>query len=112
MAQRDEGARRIDHGAAALWASAMVILAMIVVQAGRLGGSPALARDVDDAGAIRLLTATTGNTEDFIAIVNGRAETLGVYAIQNGRSVELLDVQRLPELFEQAARASGAGPRR
>lgn len=101
---------RVEPGAAALWASAFVILALIVVQAGRLGGSPAAAGEVDDNAGVRLLTAESGNNEDFLAVINQRTETLSIYTVVNARSVELYDVQDLPTIFRQAGRP-GAGRR-
>lgn len=90
----------------------MVIAALIVVQAGRFGGSQAAAGEVDNSGALRIMSAESGNGEDYVAVVNDRTETLSVYGVLNARSIELFDVRPLPELFEQAARASGAAPGR
>jgi len=100
-------ARGLDTGACVLWASAMMILSLIVVQAGRLGGSPALAGEVDDAAGVRIMSADNGNQEDYVAVINDRTQTLAVYGVLNARSIELFDVQRLPDLFDQAARSAG-----
>ena len=103
--------RTLDVGAAALWASAFVIAAMILTQAARLGpGSAAYAGEVSDVGQLRLLTAQSGNNEEYIALINSTDETLSIYGIENGRSLELYQVQPLRELFLGLGR--GAQPRR
>lgn len=100
---------RLDAGGAALWASAFVILALVIVQAGRLGGAgeKAYAGDVAELATLRLLTASSGDNEEFLAILNHTDETISIYGIENGRSVELFQVQSLPEMFTQARGAVG-----
>lgn len=101
----------IDTGAAALWASAFVIVALILTQAARFGpGSAAYAGDNANVGQLTILTAASGNNEDYIALINGSDETLSIYGVDNGRSLELYQVQPLGELFLSLSRA--AQPRR
>ncbi len=102
---------RFDTGAAALWASAFVLLALILTQAGRLTEPVAYAGEVDDIGQMKLLTAQSGNNEEFIAVLNSSDETISIYGIENARSLELYQVQSLRELFLGLSRATGA-PRR
>ncbi len=101
---------QISPSRAVLWASAFVIFALVIVQASRLGGAPALANDNTEVGALRLMTAGAGNNEDLLAVINHIDETLSVYMIENGRSLELYQVQSIPDLFTQA-RGGPAGRR-
>lgn len=100
---------RVDAGSGALWASAAVLAGLVIVQAGRLGsGGEALAGNTTDIGQVRLLTADAGGGEEVLVIVNNTDETISVYSIQQGRSIELHQMARLNELFEQArGRATG-----
>lgn len=95
----------------ALWASAFVIAAMIVTQAGRVGSvEPAHAGNLAEVGQVRLLTADAGGNEDYLAILNIADETISIYSVLNQRSIELHQVARLPDLFEQSR--GGTGGRR
>lgn len=101
----------IDAGAAALWASAFVIMALILTQASRLGqGSAAFAGEFAEVGQLKILTAPAGNDEEFIAIINSTDQTLSIYGIENARSLELYQVQPLRDLFLVLGR--GGQPRR
>lgn len=95
--------RRLDGPSAALIASALVIGALLVVQAGQLGApEPAFAGNIADAGQFRILTADAGGGEEFLAVLSVTDETLSIYGVQNQKSIELYQVAKLPELFEQA----------
>lgn len=108
---REVAPRSLDTGAAALWASAFVVGALILTQAARFGsGSAAYAGDNATVGQLTILTAPSGNNEDYIALINGADETLSIYGVENGRSLELYQVQPLGELFLGMSR--GAQPRR
>lgn len=107
------GRDQIDVGAAALWASAFVVLAMILVQAGNRGGNTALARDVDDVSSMRILNADAGSGEDVIVVLNQTDETLSIYSVEAQRSLELYQSVPLGELFEKPVGRQGApAPRR
>jgi hypothetical protein len=103
---------RLNPASGALWASAFVIGAMLTVQAGRLGapGTPdeAYAGNIAEIGQVRLLTADAGGGEEFLAILDLTGETISVYGVENQRSIELYQVARLPELFEQARAGTGS----
>lgn len=105
MAERTSSGRAIDSGAAALWASAMVIAAMILVQAGRHGaGSQAHAETVSQVGDLTALTARSGGDNDVLAVLDGRAERLMLYTIEGGgRSVELHLSEDLSQAFMRAS---------
>lgn len=100
------------NGSAVLWASAFVIFALAIVQAGRLG--PMSAADAGDVALIRdltILTAASGNDEDILLILDTRAQTLYIYGPKNRNSVELFGTHKVGDLFENAARAYGGGRR-
>lgn len=100
---------RFDSSAAALWASAFVIAAMLTVQAGRLGApEPAYAGNIAEVGQVRLLTADAGGGEEFLAVLDITRETLSIYGVQNQKSIELFQVAKIPELFEQAKGGKGS----
>lgn len=95
-------------GAAVLWASAFVLLALIVVEAGkRNSGARAMAGDAANVGDLAVLTAASGTEEDILCILDQRNETLSVFGVEQGRSVQLLQVQDLRQAFEQARGAAG-----
>lgn len=101
---------RIDRAAAMLWTSAFILAGMILMQAGKFGAPEAAsAGNLADAGQIRLLTADAGGGEEFLAVLNITEETISIYGVQNQRSVELYQVAKLPDLFEQA---KGGSPNR
>ena len=104
----------IDAGAAALWASAFVLAGMILVSAGRHAENPAYAGQVAEVAGLRILTADAGSNEEVVALLNQNDETLSVYGIENQRSLELYEVVRLPELFDQSGgpQRGGTGGRR
>ncbi|MEC9373492.1 MAG: hypothetical protein VYC34_06595 [Planctomycetota bacterium] len=108
MNQQTSSRRRVDTGAAALWASAFVILALIVSQAGRLPGvNPAYAGNVSEVGDLTILTADSGDNEDILCILDNRSEKLFIYGVQNRQSVELFQTYNLSQTFTDARRAAG-----
>ena len=94
---------------AALWASACVIAALIIVQAGRMGETPARADLVSSVGGMTALTFES-QSEDLLAVIDGRSESLFVYKVENKNSLDLLRSYSLPTLFSEArTRYSGGG---
>ena len=84
---------RFNPGAAALWASAFVIAAMVVVQAGRLpmaaGANAAHADVTASRGSYTLLTADSGRGSDdankLLYVIDSREQVLLVYEIEDAR---------------------------
>lgn len=99
----------ISGGSAALWASAAVILALIIVQAGRLPAlDPAARADlVSQSDQYTILTFNDGN-EDVVAVLDGRGEELFIYLVRNRTRLEFIGRESLPVLFENA-RGAGSG---
>ncbi len=101
---------RIHPGVGALWASAFVIAALVIVQAGRLGaGNQAEASVVNFAG-VTVLTASTGANDDVILVLDDRTDALLVYGVENRNRVELYQNLKVSDFFQQA-RTQGSGGR-
>lgn len=101
----DQPSRPRISGSAALWASAMLIVAMIIVQAGRI--PTATADMVAAAGGVQIMT-TMGPGDELVYVLDTRDERLYVYQVVNQASLELLDRQDVAEMFTAAA-AQAAG---
>lgn len=84
--------------AAALWASAFVVMALIIVQAGTVSPASAQADMVSKAGEYTVLSTNAGS-EDIIIVLDNRAEELMAYKIVNQSSIQLLQKTSLPETF-------------
>lgn len=98
------------RASAALWASAFVILALILVEASRRGHhNAALAGDAASVDDLSVLTAASGTDEDVLCVLDQRNETLSVFGVEQGRSVQLLQVQDLRQAFMQARMNAGVG---
>ena len=99
----------INGSAAALWASAFVIIAFIIVQAGRLPGNQAMAGVASERGSYTLLTASTGigpeaRPDDALFVLDSRDQVLLVYDIENisRKQITLRDGGSLENLFVRA----------
>ena len=94
---------------AALSASALVIAALIVVQAGRmLSGPEARADLVGATGTLTVLTAEASNSNDVLLVLDGRSEELLVYKVENQSNLDLYKKYPLPRMFSDAkGRSSG-----
>ena len=90
---------------AVLWASAFVIMALIIVQAGRpgAGGNAAYAGDVGEVGHLRLITSLSSQDEEILSILDQDNEIISAYGVANGQTIELYDVVSLPAVFSRAA---------
>lgn len=102
---------RIDSGAAALWASALIILALVILQAGRLGAGKQALADVISVDDTVLLTAEVDSSEDILTLLDSRTDTLLVYAVVNRNTIELRETINLAELFQAARGPAGPGGR-
>ncbi len=75
---------------AVLWASAFVIAALTIVQAGRLPGQSAYAETVSDLGDYTVLTARTGKGPDdrpneALWVIDNRERVLIVYEMEDAQ---------------------------
>ena len=104
--------RREEHmnmSATALWASAFVVLAMIIVQAGKLPSNAAYAETATDRGNYTLLTTDSGkggdeNPNELLYVIDSAAQVLLVYEIEDARNglILLRDGGSLVNLFNSA----------
>ena len=100
----DRGTGSVGISGAALWASAFVILAMIVVQAGRVsvGPSAAYAGNVSTTGDLTVLTAAGGDNQDVLVVLDRRLERVFLYGIENRSKVQLFESHNLSDMFTSA----------
>jgi len=91
---------------AALWASAFVLLAMIVTQAGKIG-PVAMAGNVSTVNDLTVLTASGGDGQDNLIMLDRRSERVFVYGVELQNGVRLLESYDLKEVFQNARNASG-----
>lgn len=95
---------------ATLWASAFIIGALLIMQAGRLSPNPAFAgMAASSNGGFSLVTSSDGNGPanapyDMLYIIDNTSEVLYIYTIPNATSpkssgLELLGGGSLPNLF-------------
>jgi hypothetical protein len=98
-------ARRLSPQAA-LWASAFVLIALIVIQAGRLGPSEARADLVASGGELTALTVES-TSDDVLLVVDNRTDALMAYKIINQRELEHRKTYNLPRLFADARNRLG-----
>jgi hypothetical protein len=103
--------RQIDPSAAVLWASAFVIAALTIVQAGRLPGPAARAAMVSRHGDYTMLTARSGRGPDekpyeLLYVIDTRDQVLLVYDVEEPQRgvVTPVDGGPLENLFRGARR--------
>ncbi len=96
--------------AAALWASAFVLIGLVMVQSGRMVGwsNQAKADVVSRVGDYTTLTMSATSSEDLAIVLDGRAEKLFVYRIKNREALELVKPYDLQAMFSAGAKV-GAG---
>lgn len=81
-----------------LTALAMVLVLLI---AGWQGSQQARAEMVTQTAQLTVMTADGGN-EDVLLILDGRAENLSVYRVQNQNTLDLFKRYELPKVFGDA----------
>jgi hypothetical protein len=106
-----EKTTRIDPGRAVLWASAFVLAALVIIQAGKLPGNPAYAEMGLESGGFSLLTTNSGrggtaDPDELLYVIDSRDEVLLVYGIPDARQkqVVLRGGAYLPFWFQNARR--------
>lgn len=103
---------QLSPAAAILWASAFLLFALIIVQAGKLPGSAAFAEMSDSNGDYSVLTTTSGKggstsnepPYQVLYVIDNHAEVLMVYEIDDARQgrIELRGGGSLSNLFRRA----------
>ncbi|MEQ8844822.1 MAG: hypothetical protein RIB58_08190 [Phycisphaerales bacterium] len=107
---------RPHRGTFPLLASALVLLGLVVVQAGRSGESSpvapasALAEMAAVGGGYAAMTTQgQSSSEELLYVLDQRAERLMVYRVENQRDVVLQRTEDLARVFAQARAAAGGG---
>lgn len=90
---------------AALWASAFILLALVIIQGGRV--MPTAGADVSEIGDMTILTANAGDQEEVLCILDGRGDTLFIYGVENRNTIKLYQQLGLNEMFTNARGGSG-----
>lgn len=103
------GPRVVHGGRAALWASAFVIAALVVLQAGNLPGNPAYADGVSNGANYTLLTVDSGRgggdegPDQIVVVIDNRNATMmGYLTDARTGNINLLDGGSLEVLFRNA----------
>ncbi len=91
--------------AASLWASAFILVAFILTQAGQLAGNTARAEMAVDGGEYGLVT-TKGGNEELLYVLEKRSGRIFVYEARAGGGMDLLDFQ---DVGEWVARMTAKG---
>jgi hypothetical protein len=108
MSNRTTRDTRVSPGAATLWASALIIVALILTQASKLAGpSAAHAGMVSEIGDLVVLTASAGNNEDVLVILDGRSEKILIYGVNGQRQLEYRSNYEVGDLFVQGRQSVG-----
>ena len=99
------GARPSSH--TVLWASAFVLMGMILTQAARVGVENEARADVSEVGDLTVATLGIADGSEPIAILSRRSERIFFYGVQNGRELVLLATEDLPQAFTRARNLAG-----
>jgi hypothetical protein len=101
----------VNSAPIALWASAFVIAALVLLQAGRLPGNAAYADQASSSRDYTLLTTRSGlggetDPDELLYIVDDRDQVMLVYQVEDARTgrVQLRDARKLDQLFGTARR--------
>lgn len=101
MNTSDHNTQRTNPGAATLWASALVIAALVITQAGRLSAGNTARADVATSDDLSIATVFAGIDDDVVAIIDRQTERLYIYGVEQANRVELRQSHDLRELFTQ-----------
>ena len=99
----------VNPAAAVLWASAFIIGALILLQAGRLPVNSAHADMVSDRASYAIMTARSGRGRDtdpheVLYVIDSREQVLLMYEIEDTRNRQILlrEAYNLDEQFQRA----------
>lgn len=97
----------MNSSAAVLWASAFIIAALVIVQAGRMQSNPAHAEMAIHYDDFTLLTTRYGSGDNkMLYVMNSRDQVLLVYEIEDAQRnlLTLRDGGSIDNLFRVARR--------
>jgi hypothetical protein len=97
----------MNSSAAVLWASAFIIAALVIIQAGRLPGNPAHADMAIHYDDFTLLTTRYGSGDNkLLYVINSRDQVMLVYEVEDAQqgTLFLRDGGSIENLFRAARR--------
>ena len=100
---------RVNPGVATLWASAFVIAALVLFQAGRTDLANQAYADVIAVNDLTVLNVQVSDNEEVVAVLDQRSELLSVYAVEGGRNLVRHTTEDLSRVFVQARNAAAGG---
>lgn len=103
----NQSTSKLNPAAAILWASAFIIAALIIVQAGQLPENAAHAEMVTSRNNYTLLTAGSGReANEVLFVIDARDQILMVYEVDDGRrgQMSLRDGGSIENLMRNARR--------
>lgn len=98
---------RLNPAAAVLWASAFIVAALIIIQAGKLPENAAYADTIVSKNNYTLLTTGSGRGENHVLyVIDARDQVLMVYEVEDARRglIHLRDGGSLDNLMRNARR--------
>ena len=104
---RDTASSRLAS-TSVLWASAFVLAALLIMQAGK--GTPAVAfADVVNQGNEFGMLSVVNGSDDILVVLDQRSEDLLVYSVVGTSSLDFKGRQSLKEIFFNARQGAGGG---
>ncbi len=101
--------QKINGSAAVLWASAFVITALVIIQAGKLPGQAAFADMASTRGDYSVMTTNSGrggetDPDELVYVIDNRDQVLLVYEVEDAKrgGITLRDGWNLAATFNQA----------
>lgn len=97
----------INPSAAVLWAAAIIVTALIIIQAGKLPENAAHADMVATTAHYTLMTAKSGRgSNEILYVIDARDQILMVYEVEDAQrgQIHLRDGGRLDNLMRNARR--------
>jgi len=107
---RNTRGARIEGPLLAAAAALAVVAVTRLLPAGPPAPDAAFAGTVATAADTTVITSSTGAGEDVLTVLDQRSGTVLVYHVTPRRDMELLQVERVGDLFDRA-RAAGGGRR-
>lgn len=101
--------QQINGSAAVLWASAFIIGALVIIQAGKLPGQAAYAEMASSRGDYSVMTTNSGrggdaDPDELVYVIDNRDQVLLVYEVEDAKrgGVLLKDGWNLSIMFNRA----------
>ena len=101
--------QKINGSAAVLWASAFVIAALVIIQAGKLPGQAAFAEMASSRGDYSVMTTNSGrggdsDPDELVYVIDNRDQVLLVYEVEDAKRGDIVfrDGWNLNATFNQA----------